>query len=317
MDWKDNAPVVKWQELEIDNHMDLNFDLFYRLDPNMTVGDKVQGLDRSAFRNMKRMTPTQLSVFQNHYAPSDAALKKANLSGKDLVRWKYQRYAKNHLRCVRGVDESVGTVMQSLERLGIADNTIVIYSSDQGFYIGDHGWFDKRWMYEESLKMPFIIKWPGVTKPGSVDETHMIQNLDYAPTFLEAAGTEAPADLQGHSLAPLLRGESPEWRKSIYYHYYEYPSVHMVPRHNGVRTETHKLIHFFNFDQWELYDLKNDPDELTNLYNQPGNKTLIADLKQQLKGLITKYQDTSVTPEYSEGEIKKLRKNPLKVSNKL
>jgi len=316
-DWKDNAPVVQWQELEIDNHMDLNFDLFYQLDPNMSVGDKIQGLDRSAFLNMKRMTPTQLSIFQNHYAPSDAALKKANLSGKDLVRWKYQRYAKNYLRCVKGVDESVGTVMQSLERLGIADNTIVIYSSDQGFYLGDHGWYDKRWMYEESLKMPFIVKWPGVTKPGSVDETHMIQNLDYAPTFLEAAGAEAPADLQGHSLAPLLRGESPDWRKSIYYHYYEYPSVHMVPRHNGVRTETHKLIHFYNFDQWELYDLKNDPDELTNLYNQPGNEELMTALKRELKGLITKYQDTTITPKYPDEKIKKLRSNPLKVSNKL
>ncbi|MDB4508214.1 DUF4976 domain-containing protein, partial [Akkermansiaceae bacterium] len=206
--------------------------------------------------------------------------------------------------------------MENLDSLGLAENTIVIYSSDQGFYIGDHGWFDKRWMYEESLKMPFIIKWPGVTKPGSKDQ-HLIQNLDYAPTFLEAAGTEIPADLQGKSLLPLLKGETPKWRDSIYYHYYEYPSVHMIPMHNGIRTERHKLINFYNFDEWELYDLKTDPDELNNLYKDPAQASLITDLKKQLNGLVEHYGDTTVTPKYSDEQIKKFRTKQMRVPKKL
>ena len=182
-----------------------------------------------------------------YYGPKNDAFLKSKPSGKDLVRWKYQRYLKNYLRCVRGVDESVARLMQELETLGLGDNTIVIYSSDQGFYLGDHGWYDKRWMYEESLQMPFIIKWPGVIKPGSSCES-MIQNIDYGPTFLDAAGVDVPGDMQGLSMLPLLKGlkgETPtDWRDSIYYHYYEYPSVHMVPRQYGIRTERYKLIHF-------------------------------------------------------------------------
>ena len=156
-DWKDNASPARWQELEIDGHMDLQFDLFYNLTPGYNGAARKGMFDKSAWRNMSRMTPTQLTAWRDHYEPRDAALKKADLKGKDLVRWKYQRYAKNYLRCVRGVDESVGTLMRTLEEMGIADNTIVVYSSDQGFYIGDHGWFDKRWMYEESLLMPLVI----------------------------------------------------------------------------------------------------------------------------------------------------------------
>ena len=241
---------------------------------------------------MKRMTPEQLKVWREAYAPKDEAFHAANLTGKDLVRWKYQRYAKNYLRCIKGVDESVGRLMETLEELGLSENTVVIYSSDQGFYVGDHGWYDKRWMYEESLKMPFIVKWPGVTQPGSVNHD-MIQNLDYAETFLDMAGAPIPADMQGRSLVPLLKGETPaDWRKSIYYHYYEYPSVHMVPRHYGIRTERYKLMHFYEYDEWEFYDLETDPDELTNLYeNQDYSKTIEA-VRQQLVDLRAGYKDT-------------------------
>jgi arylsulfatase A-like enzyme len=189
------------------------------------------------------------------------------------------------------VDESVGRLVDTLEKLNLDENTIVIYSSDQGFYIGDHGWFDKRWMYEESLKMPFIVKWPGVVKPGSKNEK-MIQNLDYAETFLDVAKTAIPSDMQGRSLLPLFAGESPrDWRDSIYYHYYEYPSSHMVPRHNGIRTERYKLMHFYEFDEWEFYDLKTDPDELTNLYHNSSFQKLIAQHKQQLDALEVHYED--------------------------
>jgi arylsulfatase A-like enzyme len=182
--------------------------------------------------------------------------------------------------------------METLDGLGISDNTIVIYSSDQGFYIGDHGWFDKRWMYDESMKMPLIIKWPGVTKPGSRDQ-HLVQNLDYAETFLDIAGAAIPDDMQGLSLKPLLEHKSPEWRDGLYYHYYEYPSVHMVPRHYGIRTQAFKLIHIYQFDEWEFYDLENDPDELTNQYNNPQYADQVAKMKVELEKLRTQYDDDS------------------------
>ncbi|MGC6427383.1 MAG: sulfatase [Akkermansiaceae bacterium] len=314
--WEDNASPARWQELEIDGHMHLNYDLFYNLTLKSADGKSKKGLDRSAAFNLRRMTPTQLSVWNSHWDPKNDAVKKANPTGKDLVRWKFQRYAKNYLRCVKGVDESVGTVMDNLEKLGIADNTIVIYSSDQGFYIGDHGWYDKRWMYEESLKMPLVVKWPGVTKAGSVN-TEMVQNIDYAPTFLEATGTDIPKDLQGHSLVPFLKGESPKWRDSIYYHYYEYPSVHMIPMHNGIRTERYKLINFYHFDEWELYDLKNDPDELKNIYQDPAQADLIKNLKGQLQGLVEHYGDTTVGEKYPDEKIKEFRTKQMRVPKKL
>ncbi|MEO0477661.1 MAG: sulfatase [Planctomycetota bacterium] len=292
-DYKDNAPPARHQELEIDRHMHLNFDLFVDLTPDFD-GDKVKAAsDRSAWRNMRRMSGEQMKAWRDAYGPKDAAFHKANLKGKDLVRWKFQRYAKNYLRCVRGVDDSVGRLMQTLNQLDLDDNTVVIYSSDQGFYIGDHGWYDKRWMYEESLKMPLIVKWPGVTKPSTVNEL-MVQNLDYAPTFLAMAGAKVPEDMQGASLVSLLMGQQPDdWRKSIYYHYYEYPSVHMVPRHYGIRTERHKLMHFYQYDEWEMYDLETDPDELTNLYDEPAQQDQIKALKQQLEALREHYQDDS------------------------
>lgn len=292
--WKDNAPVAQYQELEIDRHMHLNFDLFVDLDKNFD-GDSLKGdLDKTAWRNFKRMTPEQNRAWRAAYAPKDKAFHEANLSGKDLVRWKYQRYAKNYLRCVKGVDESVERLVATLEELGLTDNTIVIYCSDQGFYVGDHGWYDKRWMYEESLKMPFVIKWPNVVIPGT-RSTELVQNIDYAPTFLEIAGVDIPADIQGKSMVPLLRGDRliAPWRESIYYHYYEYPSIHMVPRHYGIRTDRYKLMHFYHFDEWEFYDLQSDPDELRNLYNDPAHADIIAETKQKLETLQKHYDDDS------------------------
>tara|TARA_B100001758_G_scaffold129753_1_gene111667 strand:- start:7138 stop:8772 length:1635 start_codon:yes stop_codon:yes gene_type:complete len=292
--WEDNAPPARHQELEIDRHMDLNYDLFVDLTPDFEQPPSQKRQDRSAWFNMKRMSNEQLTKWREAYAPKDEAFHKANLKDKELVRWKFQRYAKNYLRCVKGVDESIGRLQDTLNELGLADNTIVIYSSDQGFYIGDHGWYDKRWMYEESLMMPFIVKWPGVTKFGSRDN-HLIQNIDYAPTFLEMAGAPVPNDMQGRSLLPLLKGKSPDnWRDSIYYHYYEYPSVHMIPRHYGIRTQRYKLMHFYQFgDEWELYDLKTDPDELNNIYGKPEHAKLQSRIKNRLTKLQSHYEDNS------------------------
>jgi len=274
--------------------MDLNYDLFLDLTPEFNQPPSQLRQDRSAWHNMKRMSPEQLKAWRAHYAPRDAAFHKAKLSGKDLVRWKFQRYAKNYLRCVKGVDESIDRLQKELTKLGLDKNTIVIYSSDQGFYIGDHGWYDKRWMYEESLKMPLIVKWPGVIKPGSL-VTELVQNLDYAQTFLEIAGASQPKDMQGLSLVPLMKGEKPtNWRNEIYYHYYEYPSVHMIPRHYGIRTKSHKLMHFYQFkEEWEMYDLKDDPDELSNLYGKKETLKLQNKLKLKLKKLQKTYEDDS------------------------
>ena len=293
-DYKDNAPPARFQELEIDRHMDPHYDLFLDLVPTEKPEAIQQRQDRSAWVNLQRFTPEQLKVWRDAWEPKDQAFHEANLSGEDLVRWKFQRYAKNYLRCVKGVDESVGRIMETLKEEGLAENTVVVYCSDQGFYVGDHGWYDKRWMYDESMKMPFVIKWPDVIKPGSVDE-HLIQNIDYAATFLEMAATEVPEDIQGESLVPLLKGEAEaDWRTSLYYHYYEFPSVHMVPRHYGIRTERFKLMHFYEFgEEWEFYDLEKDPDELKNLYGKPRYAKLIEQHKMELKDLQQEYEDDS------------------------
>ncbi len=287
------APPSRHQELEVDRHMDLNYDLFVDLTPEFDLPPSQETQDRSAWMNMKRMTPEQLKAWRDHYGPEDEAFHKANLTGEALVRWKHQRYLRNYLACVKGVDESVATLTNTLKELGLDGNTIVIYSADQGFYLGDRGWYDKRWMYEPSLEMPLIVKWPGVVAPGSRNRD-LVQNLDYASTFLEMAGVDLPGDLQGRSLVPLLKGERPaDWRDAIYYHYYEYPSVHMVARHRGVRTDRFKLIHFYQFDEWEFYDLDADPLELRSQYDNPVYAETVASLKQRLEELRETYADDS------------------------
>ena len=292
--FEDNAAAARNQEMEIDRHMHLVYDLFAN-PPDNWDGEPDLETDRSGQNNLKQMTSEQLKVWNAAFQDENDALDKANLTEKELVRWKYQRYAKNYLRCVRGVDDSVGQLLQYLKDNDLEDNTIVVYSSDQGFYVGDHGWYDKRWMYEESLKMPLIVKWPGKTKPGSVN-TNLVQNLDYAETLLAAAGAEIPDDMQGRSLVPLLEGKTvSDWRTSIYYHYYQYPGIHMCPRHNGIRTERYKLMQIYEFGEWEFYDLEKDPDEIANVYNDPDYQTQVATLKSELENLRVQYGDQTVT----------------------
>ena len=288
----DDASPARQEEMSIDEHLTLGLDLKVEIPEGSDLDPGPYG---TAEENLQRMTPAQREAWDAAYGPKNEAFLSANLDGKDLVRWKYQRYLKDYLRCIKAVDESVGKLRQALEDLGLAENTIVIYSSDQGFFLGDHGWFDKRWMYEESLKMPLIVHWPGVTGPQQREEK-LVQNLDYAPTFLDMAGCEIPADMQGQSLVPLLRGEEPtNWRDSIYYHYYEYPDWHMVARHNGVRTDRYKLIHFYQTGEWEFYDLENDPDELQNEIANPRYVDAIAEMKAELEALKRQYQDDTET----------------------
>ncbi len=232
----------------------------------------------------------QYALWRAAYEPRNQALREANPQGIDLVRWKYQRYIKDYLRCIASMDDNVGRLLAYLDEAGLADNTVVVYSSDQGFNLGEHGWFDKRWMYEESLAMPLIVRWPGVVEPG-VQNGDLVQNLDFAETFLEMAGVPIPEDMQGRSLVPVLRGRTPpDWRRSIYYHYYEFPGWHDVRRHYGVRTDRYKLIHYYDIDEWELFDLQLDPHELHSVYTNPFYAELVRTLKEELGRLRTKYQ---------------------------
>jgi arylsulfatase A-like enzyme len=216
---------------------------------------------------------------------------KTVLTGDALNNWKYQRYMQDYLACVQSVDDSVGRLLDWLDQNGLAGNTVVIYTSDQGFFLGDHGLYDKRFMYEASVKMPFIVRWPGVAKAGSVQELMAI-NPDFAPTFMDMAGLPVPPDMQGASLAPLLKGQTPPaWRTSFYYRYYHDPGDHNTRAHYGVRTMTHKLIYFWKKNQWEMYDLARDPDELHNLYNDQAQKDTVAHLKAELYRLKKELQD--------------------------
>jgi arylsulfatase A-like enzyme len=211
--------------------------------------------------------------------------KPVTLTGEALVRWKYQRYMQDYLATVQSVDDSVGRVLERLDKLGLAKNTMVVYTSDQGFFLGDHGLFDKRFMYEESIRMPFLIRWPARIAPGSSSDA-LALNIDFAPTFLEAAGLPIPGEMQGRSLLSLLDGQPPpDWRTSMYYRYYHDPGDHNTRAHYGVRTRTHKLIYFWKKDQWELFDLVNDPYELHNLYGEPGQAELTRAMQEELAKL--------------------------------
>lgn len=239
-------------------------------------------------------TKQKMSIAEHLRVPGDTKIEPPeNLSGDELVNWKYQRYIKDYLRCVASVDENVGKLLDYLDKSGLAQNTIVVYTSDQGFFLGDHGWFDKRFMYEHSLRMPLLVRYPEMVEPGTVNDD-IVLNLDFAPTFLDFAGREKPPDMQGCSLKPLLTGRTPkDWRDAMYYHYYEYPGAHSVKRHYGIRTERYKLIHFYyDIDAWELFDLKKDPKEMNNVYAEPEYAYVVATLKQKLRDLQKRYGDS-------------------------
>lgn len=283
---------------------------------------------------INRMTPEQRSAWGRYYFPRNRRLLEAQLKGKDLDNWKYQVYIRDYMSVIASVDESVGRVLDYLDKNGLTDNTMIVYTSDQGFYMGEHGWFDKRFMYEESLRTPLIVSYPGHTKPGSVCN-RLVQNIDYAPTFLALAGVQQPKDMPGRSLMPVLdNGDNVKnWRQSIYYHYYDYPTYHMVRKHDGVRTDRYKLIHFYGkggldavpenkyqnvpgtreyatlkglesigyfepkdeaVDYCELYDLQADPHEQNNIFSKPGTEKITKQLQRELN----KYRKTLAVDEY-------------------
>lgn len=232
----------------------------------------------------RNLTQEQRTVWDAYYEPRNESFRKANLQGKDLIRWKYNRYMHDYLGCIKSVDEGIGRLLDYLKKTGLDKNTIVVYSSDQGFYLGEHGWFDKRWIFEESLRTPLLVRWPGVTSPGSVNND-LVSNLDFAETFLQAAGISVPGEMQGRSLVPLLKGATPlDWRKSFYYHYYEFPGAHSVRKHYGVVTDRYKLVRFYepDVDYWEMFDTKTDPNELKSVYGLANYAEAQKDLENEL-----------------------------------
>jgi len=289
-DYAGRATPASRQEMSIARHFFPAYDL--KIDPP----DPGNTEDVNNWRWVyDRLTPEQRAVWDAAYEPRNRAFLEANPQGEARVRYYYQRYIKDYLRCIASVDDSVGRILDYLDEAGLAENTLVIYSSDQGFYLGEHGWYDKRWMYEESLRMPFLARWPARIRPGTRMPL-MIQNIDYAPTFLEAAGLPVPEDIQGESLVPLLEGRRPgDWRRSIYYHYYEFPAVHMVAKHYGVRTDRYKLIHYYETDEWECFDLETDPNELRSVYTDPDYAQVVAELRNELARLQAFYGDTDPT----------------------
>lgn len=284
----EGRPAAASQEMSIDKDMDLIYDL------KMNRSNKDSRLKEMYESFVGRMTPEQKAEWDAFYDPIIEDFYAQNLTGKDLANWKFQRYMRDYMKTVKSLDDNVGKVLDYLEQNGLMDNTLVVYTSDQGFYMGEHGWFDKRFMYEESMRTPLIMHLPkGFDKKGDIPQ--LVQNIDYAPTFLDLAGAPIPEDIQGVSLLPLLKGETPQsWRTSLYYHFYEYPAEHAVKRHYGIRTERYKLIHFYNdIDVWELYDLQEDPSEMHNIYGTKGTEELATQLKQELVDLQKQYKDTA------------------------
>ncbi len=282
----EGRPAAAAQEMSIIEDMDLIYDL------KMLRHDKDSRLKGLYEYFIGRMNADQRAAWDAFYNPIIEDFYRRNPQGRELAEWKFQRYMRDYMKTVQSLDDNVGRVLDYLESKGLLDNTLVVYTSDQGFYMGEHGWFDKRFMYEESMRTPLIMRLPaGFDRRGDIDL--MVQNIDYAPTFLELAGVKVPENIHGRSLVPLLRGEEPaDWRDALYYHYYEYPAEHMVKRHYGVRTERYKLIHFYNdIDVWELYDLREDPSEMHNIYGQPGTEAVTAELKERIAALQEQYDD--------------------------
>jgi arylsulfatase A-like enzyme len=289
--------AAKTQEMEIDGHARWGHDFKFEIDP--------EGNETGFSNELERFNEEQLAQWNAAYGPKNQAFKDAYPKGeemafagsekerqKEVALWKYNRYIKDYLRTIKSVDDGVGEVLDYLEQNGLAENTIVIYTSDQGFYLGEHGWFDKRFMYEQSFRTPLLIRYPKEIKAGT-EIDRLVQNLDFAPTLLDYAGVDIPSEMQGESFKQLVNGESDEWRDAVYYTYYEYPSVHMVKRHYGVATDRYKLMHFYyDIDEWEMYDLEEDPDEMNNIYDDPAYADVQEEMHQKLQDLREGYGDS-------------------------
>lgn len=288
-DYSTRTRAVKEQKMEISKWLSPNYDLKEEMFPK--ENHRYDDLWSNVFG---RLTPDEQQAFLKAYKPKNDAFRKANLSGKELAVWKYERYVKDYLRTIQSVDDNVGRLMDYLKEKGLDKNTIIIYTSDQGFYLGEHGWFDKRFMYEQSFRTPLLVRWPNKINPGSVNND-MVMNLDIGETLLDAAGVKIPEDMQGTSMLPVWKGKTPkDWRKYAYYHYYESGGEHNVAKNVGVRSDRYKLIYYYENKDWELYDLQKDPNELNNVYGNPAYSQIQQDLKKELNKLAVKYKDEEV-----------------------
>jgi arylsulfatase A-like enzyme len=279
-DYKGRTAALQ-QDMTIDKTMRMRQDLKVELDYDKDYA-------------YTRFNPEQKKVFKAYYDKVTQEIKDKKLTGKALIEWKYQRYLKDYYATANSLDRNIGKLLDYVDQSGLAKNTVVIYASDQGFYLGEHGWFDKRFIYEESLKTPFVIRYPGVITPGTTVKD-LVLNVDWAPTVLNIAGAKIPADIQGKSFLPLLKAPQTAkvpWRKEAYYHYYEFPEPHHVSPHFGIRTDRYKLAYFYGgVDSWELFDLEKDPTEVSNIYGKQGTEKVTADLKAKLKTLMGQYKD--------------------------
>ena len=253
------------------------------------------------------MNEAQRDAFDALYGPINNDFAARNLRGDDLTRWKYQRYMQDYLATIRSIDDNIGRLLLWLEAVGQLDNTVIFYTSDQGFFLGEHGWFDKRFMYEESFRTPLIMSWPGKVETGGVRNA-LVQNIDFAPTILDMAGAAVPDEMHGKSLVPLFKHDDAEFRDAAYYHYFEYPGIHAVKRHYGVRTQRYKLIHFYyDIDEWNLFDLQSDPSEMRNVYADPS----YADVREQMTTLLAEVQarygdSPELAREFLESDLEEL-----------
>ena len=288
-DYVGRGEAARSQEMNIENTLEDEWDL------KLLTREEILAGDNRLHDVYIRMPEEVQHKWDSVYAPRIAEYRSGKLQGDELVRWKYQQYMRDYLATAMSVDESIGRVMEYLEEIGELDNTVIVYTSDQGFFLGEHGWFDKRFMYEECLRMPFVIRSPKMIKAGSTSKA-ICMNVDFGPTFLDLAGIEVPSEMQGRSFRKVLekKGRIPAgWREAAYYHYYEYPAEHSVKRHYGIRTSDCKLIHFYNdIDQWEMYDMKADPQEMRNVYDDPAYADKRAQMHRILEQVQQEYEDT-------------------------
>lgn len=297
-DYANRGTAAKTAEMNLLEHMMYNHDSKIRPETIEEMGGVepvVEEYNNGYYGPYGRSNDAQKALYEPVLDSINNFFRKnwPGMTDEEKMKWKYQRYMQDYLACISSVDDNVGRVLNYLDESGLADSTIVVYTSDQGFYLGEHGWFDKRFIYDESFKTPLIFRWPNVIDAGTTND-EMVQNLDFAQTFLELAGVTPPSDMQGESLIPLLIGEQDKWnRDAVYYHYYEYPAVHMVKRHYGIVTKEYKLAHFYHdVDEWELYDRLKDPAEMKNVYDDPQYAEIVKELKEKLAALRVKYKDS-------------------------
>ncbi|WKK65259.1 sulfatase family protein [Lutimonas zeaxanthinifaciens] len=299
-DYSNRGTAAKTAEMNLYSHMMYGHDSKIRPETLLEMANvlpEVKEFPNGFYGPYNRANEAQKRLYDPVLDSINQDFKKnwPGMSDEEKMQWKYQRYMQDYLGTISSVDDNVGRVLDYLKESGLEENTIVVYTSDQGFYLGEHGWFDKRFIYDESFKTPLLIRWPNEIQPGTKNK-EMVQNLDFAQTFLDAAGIQAPSDMQGESLMPLLKGQDSLWtREAVYYHYYEYPAVHMVKRHYGIVTKEYKLVHFYHdVDEWELYDRLKDPQELENVYNDPDYKDVVTELHKKLTELRIKYKDSEL-----------------------